>query len=127
MEFTMQIHGISRDLIDLLRSVGADRHPLEFVGVLREEDGIIHELNLLPGTISGEHSASLFVDMMPLDLHVVGSAHSHPNGVIRPSNADLLFFPRVGRFHFIIGYPYGGNDWGCFRADGTRVDMEVIG
>ncbi|HUU75420.1 MAG TPA: Mov34/MPN/PAD-1 family protein [Methanoregulaceae archaeon] len=122
----MKIRGISRDLLDLLLNVGSDRHPCEFAGILREKDGVIEELNLLPGTVSREDSASLILDMMPLDTHVAGSAHSHPNGALRPSDADLRFFPRVGRYHFIIGYPYTEGSWRCFRANGNPEEIEVI-
>jgi proteasome lid subunit RPN8/RPN11 len=123
----MHIRGISRDLLDLLLSIGREQHPYEFAGVLREEGGIIHELNLLPGTTSNDHSARLFLDMMPLDTHIAGSAHSHPNGVLIPSDADLSFFPRVGgRYHCIVGYPYDADDWRFFSADGTPVDIEVV-
>ena len=123
----MKIRGISRDLLELLLKVGSDRHPYEFAGILREKDGIIDEFNLLPGTVSSESSASLFLDMMPLDTHVAGSAHSHPNGALQPSDADLNFFPRVGRFHLIIGYPYTEESWRCFSANGDPAEMEVIG
>lgn len=123
----MQIRGISTDLLDLLLEVGKDRHPYEFAGVIMEEEGILQELFLLPGTVSSEESASLFYDMMPLDTHVAGSAHSHPNGVLIPSNADLSFFPRVGRYHLIVGFPYSREDWRCYRANGEPVALEVVG
>jgi len=84
------------------------------------------EVNLLPGTVGGEDSATLLYDMMPLDTHLAGSAHSHPNGVLRPSDADVSFFPRTGRYHLIIGYPYQKNDWQCFTADGNPCELEVI-
>ena len=123
----MKIRGISRDLLELLLKIGRDRHPFEFAGILREKDGVIDEFNLLPGTVSSESSASLFLDMMPLDTHVAGSAHSHPNGALVPSDADLSFFPRVGRYHLIIGYPYTEESWRCFSANGNPAEMEVIG
>jgi proteasome lid subunit RPN8/RPN11 len=122
----MQIRGVRRLLIDLMCQVASANHPHEFVGVIIEKEGIIEELNLLPGTITGETSARLLYDMMPLDPHVAGSAHSHPSGGIRPSEADLNFFPRIGRYHFIIGYPYGRDDWRCFHTDGSEVAIEVI-
>jgi len=122
----MNIRGIRQELLDLLLELGRENHPNEFVALLRERDGIIEELNLLPGTIAGEDSASLLFDMMPLDTHLAGSAHSHPNGVIRPSDADISFFPRAGRFHLIIGYPYHEGSWLCFAADGTQRPLEVI-
>jgi proteasome lid subunit RPN8/RPN11 len=122
----MDIRGIRHALLSLLLELGRDSHPNEFVALLRERDGIIEELNMLPGTITGENSASLFLDMMPLDTHLAGSAHSHPNGVLRPSNADIKFFPRSGRFHLIIGYPYRESDWKCFSAGGVPQTIEVI-
>ena len=122
----MNIRGIRHAILSLLLELGRDSHPNEFVALLRERDGIIEELNMLPGTITGENSASLFFDMMPLDTHLAGSAHSHPNGVLRPSNADIKFFPRSGRFHLIIGYPYRESDWKCFSAGGVPQTIEVI-
>jgi proteasome lid subunit RPN8/RPN11 len=106
--------------------MAGDSHPNEFVALLRERNGFIDEVNMLPGTVVHEDSASLFYDMMPLDTHVAGSAHSHPRGAILPSEADLRFFPRTGRYHLIIGYPYGMHDWRCFTADGEPHDLEVI-
>ena len=110
----------------LLLELGRDSHPNEFVALLIERDGVIEELNMVPGTITGENSASVFFDMMPIDTHLAGSAHSHPNGVLRPSDADVHFFPRAGRFHLIIGYPYRTGDWHCFSADGEPRTLEVI-
>lgn len=122
----MKIHAIRQDLISLLLQMGRENHPNEFAGILREQDGVLEELNLLPGTIGREDSASVFYEMMPLDTHVAGSVHSHPNGVILPSGADLSFFPRTGRYHLIIGYPYRKNNWRCFTADGEPYSLEVI-
>jgi len=123
---TMTIRGIRQETISLLLQMGRDAHPNEFIAVLTERDGVIDEVNLLPGTVSGEDSAHIFYDMMPLSTHVAGSCHSHPNGVLRPSPADIQFFPRTGRYHFIIGYPYHDSDWRCFSSDGNQYPMEVL-
>ena len=122
----MNIRGIRQDLLTLLLEMGRENHPNEFVALIREREGIMDEVNLLPGTIAGGSSASIFTDMMPLDTHMAGSAHSHPNGVLRPSNADINFFPRTGRYHLIIGYPYREGDWRCFTANGDPCELEVI-
>jgi proteasome lid subunit RPN8/RPN11 len=122
----MNIRGIKNELLMLLLELGRGSHPNEFVALLRQKNGIIEELNMVPGTITGENSASVFFDMMPLDTHLAGSAHSHPNGVLRPSDADVHFFPRAGRFHLIIGYPYRTGDWQCFSADGEPCELEVL-
>jgi proteasome lid subunit RPN8/RPN11 len=122
----MTIRGIKQELLALLFQMGRDAHPHEFVGVLTERGGIIDEVNLLPGTVTGGDSASLLCDMMPLSIHIAGSCHSHPNGVLQPSNADVRFFPRTGRFHIIIGFPYQQDNWRCFTADGRPFRMEVV-
>ena len=122
----MNICGIKKELLALLLELGHDSHPNEFVALLRERNGVIAELDMVPGTVTGESSASVFFDMMPLDTHLAGSAHSHPNGILRPSNADVRFFPRSGRYHLIIGYPYGENNWKCFHANGEPCRLEVV-
>jgi len=122
----MTIRGIRRETLDLLLQMGRDAHPREFIAVLTGRDGLIDEVNLLPGTVLGEDSARIFYDMMPLSTNVAGSCHSHPNGVLRPSSADILFFPRTGRYHLIIGYPYGEQNWRCFTSDGRQYPMEVV-
>jgi len=122
----MNIRGIRQSLLSLLLEMGRESHPNEFVGLIREKDGIMEEFNLLPGTIGRENSASLHYDMMPLDTHLTGSAHSHPNGVLRPSDADVRFFPRTGRYHLIIGFPYRDTDWRCFTADGEPCALDVV-
>ena len=85
----MNIRGIRKDVISLLLQMGKESHPNEFVALIRERDGVMDEVNLLPGTVGGEDSATFLYDMMPLDTHLAGSAHSHPNGVLRPSDADV--------------------------------------
>ncbi len=125
-DHAMKIHGIKKDILLLLLRMAQDSHPNEFVALLRERDGFIHEVNMLPGTVVREDSASLFYDMMPLDTHIAGSAHSHPRGAISPSDADIRFFSRTGKYHLIIGYPYRKTDWRCFTADGQPHDLEVV-
>ena len=53
------IRGIKQDLLRLLLELGKNSHPKEFAALLKEEDGVISELNLLPGTITGSASASM--------------------------------------------------------------------
>jgi proteasome lid subunit RPN8/RPN11 len=125
----MKIRGIARDLLRALlesaREVDGEGGGREFVAVLREEDGVIREFLFLPFT-STTRSASLRYDLMPLDIHVAGSAHSHPNGVLRPSDADLRFFPALGRYHIILGPPFSETSWRCFTSDGSPCDLEVV-
>jgi proteasome lid subunit RPN8/RPN11 len=55
----MKIHGIKKDILSLLLHMAEDSHPNEFVALLLERDGFIDEVNMLPGTVVREDSASL--------------------------------------------------------------------
>jgi len=125
----MKIRGIARDLLKALlesaREMNEAGDGREFVAVLREEDGVIREFFFLPFS-STTRSASLRFDLMPLDLHVAGSVHSHPTGALRPSDADLRFFPALGRYHIILGPPFSETSWRCFTSDGQPCELEVI-
>ncbi|MEA2035470.1 MAG: Mov34/MPN/PAD-1 family protein [Euryarchaeota archaeon] len=122
----MIVKGIREELLDLLIRLGESTHPREFLVILKERDGIIEELDLVPGTISRPSSASFSPAMLPLDLHKAGSAHSHPTGPLRPSDADLRYFSSMGPYHIIIGPPYTRADWRCFTAKGEPCELEVI-
>ncbi|MBP2133781.1 proteasome lid subunit RPN8/RPN11 [Methanomicrobium sp. W14] len=117
---------IKTEVLKTLLELGKSQHPNEFLAILKEKDGIIHELELAPGTISGRSSARFDTFMLPLGTNTAGSAHSHPSGAVRPSDADLRFFPKVGRYHIIVGAPYTEMTWKCFRANGEPYDLEVI-
>lgn len=122
----MNIRGISGELLEVLLSAASEAHPLEFAGILREMDGVIAELDLVAGTVSGSESALMDIYNLPLDTHRAGSVHSHPNGSLRPSEADLRFFSSTGRYHLILGYPYDHRSWRCFTSDGRPYRLEVI-
>lgn len=117
---------IKREVLRILAELGKSSHPSEFLALLRKNGDIIDEFELAPGTITGSSSASFQPDMMPLGTGIAGSAHSHPSGAMRPSDADLRFFPATGKYHIIIGAPYTEDDWRCFFADGSPCQVEVI-
>lgn len=124
----MKIRGIAEDLLRGLLATAKEMDTSvgrEFVAVLREEDGVIREFTFLPFE-STPKSASLHFELMPLDTHIAGSAHSHPSGVLEPSDADLRFFPSIGRYHLILGPPYDRGSWRCFTADGNPFPLEVV-
>jgi proteasome lid subunit RPN8/RPN11 len=63
--------------------------------------------------------------MIPNDSNAAGSVHSHPNGVLQPSDADLATFGR-GQVHLIIGYPYTRESWQAFDRKGHPTDLPVV-
>jgi proteasome lid subunit RPN8/RPN11 len=130
-----KVIGIADDALQFALEASEDAHPNEYMGQLRgtdarkldlDRDGtVITDVLLAPGTKTNPVSAEFNPSYMPNDVNGVGSVHSHPNGVLRPSDADLATFSR-GQVHIIIGAPYGRDDWRAFDSQGQPRDLEVI-
>ncbi len=103
-----------------------DSHPNEFAAGMREIDGIISELILVPGTISGSQSAILQLHNLPIDYSIVGVVHSHPTPNFSPSEEDIEMFGRYGRIHVIAAYPYDLDSWQAYDQTGNVVELEVF-
>lgn len=130
-----EILGIADDALEFALRASEDSHPNEYMGQLRGEDArklgldrdgtVVTDVLLAPGTETNPVSAQFDPSYMPNDLDGVGSIHSHPNGVLRPSDADLATFTR-GQIHVIVGAPYGRDDWRAFDTEGEPTDLEVL-
>lgn len=117
---------IARSLIDFILAAAKDNYPYEIIGLLTGKKDLAEEIVFLPGTQSGETSATIFMDMLPLGMKILGTAHSHPSSNIRPSSADMRMFSRQGKYHIIVGYPFKQKNWKCFDRKGNEVDIEVV-
>jgi proteasome lid subunit RPN8/RPN11 len=121
-----KIWGIKRHTLELILEVSKESYPNEFAGVLRAEGGVITELMLLPGTVSGNMSALIHLHMLPIDYSVVGSVHSHPSFSYLPSGADLIFFSRAGHVNIIVARPYTSKSWRAYDPRGNPIELEVV-
>jgi len=110
----------------MILEASKDTYPKEFAAILRAEEGVITELLLLPGTISGDVHAVFQLHMLPIDFSVVGTIHSHPSGNYSPSEADLGLFSHFGRIHIIAGKPYTEGTWRAYDHYGTPWPLEVV-
>lgn len=130
-----EVIGIAADALDFALEASEDAHPDEYMGLLRGEDArkldldrdgtVITDVLIIPGTSSNSVSATVRTNMIPNDTRAAGSVHSHPNGVLRPSNQDLQTFGK-GEVHIIIGAPYGRHDWQAFDRKGNSRDLDVL-
>lgn len=119
---------ISRNCLDSALACALSSYPKEFGGILRsEEPGVITDLLLLPGTTSGTRHANFQLYMLPVDLGVMGTVHSHPSGALHPSDADLVMFRHWGRRHLILGYPFGMGSWRAYDGNGEETHLSVRG
>ncbi len=117
--------GIAKDTLKFILEASRSTAPLEFAGLLQVDDDIITEVLILPGTESSRMNALVRLYMLP-NMQVAGSVHSHPSGVLRPSEPDILFFSRTGDYHIIVGPPFDERSWACYNAAGERRDLPVL-
>jgi len=130
-----EILGIAEQALEFALAASEETHPNEYMGLLRgekastvglDESGtVLTDVLVIPGTESNSVSATVKTSMIPNDLRAAGSIHSHPNGVLRPSDADLATFGR-NDVHIIVGAPYGLDDWQAFDRDGEPFDLPVL-
>ncbi|WP_121744455.1 Mov34/MPN/PAD-1 family protein [Natronorubrum halophilum] len=130
-----EILGIAEETLEFALESSEASHPNEYMGFLRgteadevglDRDGlVITDILVVPGTESNSVSATVKTNQIPNDVKALGSVHSHPNGVISPSDADLGTFGR-GSVHIIIGAPYRRTDWQAFDSRGERTQLNVL-
>ncbi len=121
-----EIKGITERVLKMISESAKDAHPNEFAAGLREIDGVLSELILVPGTISGPMNAILRLTNLPVDYSIVGVVHTHPSRNPSPSKEDLIMFGRYGRIHIIMAYPYDLDSWQAYDSTGEKVDLEII-
>jgi proteasome lid subunit RPN8/RPN11 len=130
-----EVIGIADAALEFALSAARDAHPDEYMGLLRGESAgtvgldesgtVLTDVLVIPGTETNPVSATVKTNMVPNDTRAAGSIHSHPNGVLRPSDADLATFGR-NDVHIIMGAPYGRDDWRAFDREGEQIDLPVL-
>ena len=134
-----EVIGIADDALSFVLEASAETHPDEYMGFLRAErvdrldadldarnsDLVAVDVLVIPATTSNPVSATVRENLVPNDNRTVGSVHSHPNGVLRPSDADLATFGN-GPVHVIVGAPYERDDWRAFDRQGEPRDLPVL-
>lgn len=134
---TGDVIGMTEGALQLAQESAKHSHPNEFMGLLRavpanevherfeENKRIVVSVLLIPGTKTNQTSASYKSHSVPNDNSIVGSIHSHPSGVIKPSDQDLSMFTK-GPVNIIMGRPYRENDWKAFNRFGEPRQFKVI-
>lgn len=132
---------ITDSAVELIMETAKETHPNEMLGILRTEkaskvnaekyaenptDRIIVGFNIPPDMMTSSTKAVFSSENMPINNRNVGVVHSHPNGVIKPSNEDVNSGFSTGYIHIIAGYPYEMNDWKAFNSKGDETDLRVI-
>jgi proteasome lid subunit RPN8/RPN11 len=120
---------VERTVVDSILSYAQMLYPRESILLLRGKVSkhklVINDTQLPPFATHG-HSFSAFpLSSLPIDFSVVGVAHSHPSGALRPSATDLNKF--YGRIMLITAYPYQTEEnIAIFDREGKTLKYTVI-
>ena len=109
-----------------MQEFAKSNHPNEIVVLLRgsKEGDDIHVTDFLlpPFGSGGKGSASFPSHMLPIDFTIMGTAHSHPSGVLKPSTMDFHNF--YGRIMMIIGPPYEKPRAAAYYKSGEQIPVK---
>ncbi len=119
---------VNRSVVDSLLSYAIGSHPKEGILLLKgkalKDRTVINEVAIPPLSTRGQSFSSFPLHMLPIDFSILGTAHSHPSGVLAPSVADLNNF--YGRIMVIIAFPYQSRqNIAAFDRDGTVLYLEI--
>jgi len=119
---------IKRELLEMLLEGAKTLHPKETIVLLRgkvTKDVInVSEVVIPPLATYGSGFSSFPTQLLPMDFSIIGVAHSHPSGSLRPSVGDLNH--PFGKITFILASPYAGKeDVAAYDRDGKRLMILV--
>ena len=119
---------LTQSVIDGVLDCGKACYPKEGIVLLRgrivANRIFISEIEIPPLAVHGFSLSSFPLHMLPTDLSVVGTAHTHPSGVLQPSTMDLNHF--YGRLMIIAAYPFkSSKNLAVFDSEGNMVEYET--
>ena len=116
-----------REVVNSMISFFKMHHPNEAILVLRgssNKDAILIDSLMIPPMAEGGPYYSEFPTyMLPGDISILGTAHSHPSGSAEPSLTDLNHFS--GLVGVIMRYPYEDKDLFAYNSDGEKLEFSV--
>jgi len=120
---------MKRSVLESILSYARACHPREGILLLRgktKRDVIeVNEVLLPPLSVKGKSFSAFPLYMLPIDFSIVGTAHSHPSGVLSPSIRDLNSF--YGKIMIIAAYPYRSeNDIIIIDGEGKTLNYEIV-
>jgi len=110
---------LSKELFKTLRELTISAVPNEVGGVILGKE-VGKDFVLFPAEFS-RHYVKMNLFNIPIYTDILGTFHSHPNGIVRPSAADLKMFRKMGNFHLI----FGPNNFKCYDNSGKEVELII--
>ena len=120
---------IKRDCLKTILTIAKAAHPRETLlllrGTVKSGVALIYEALLPPVLYTTSNCIAINPYRLPIDFTIIGVAHSHPSGSLRPSTRDL--HSKYKLFLMIVRYPYESEmDVAAYTYDGKRLKLRVV-
>jgi proteasome lid subunit RPN8/RPN11 len=120
---------VERAVVDSILSYAQMLHPREAILLLKgkvdKHKIVVNDTQIPPLATHGNTFSAFPLHTLPIDFSVIGVAHSHPSGALRPSVTDLNKF--YGRIMLITAYPYQSEqNMSIFDREGKALKYMVI-
>ena len=120
---------VERAVVDSILSYAQMFHPRKSILLLKGKADknkiMVNDVQIPPLATHGSSFSGFPLHALPIDFSVIGVAHSHPSGTLRPSVFDLNKF--YGKIMLITAYPYQ-SEQNIIILDrkGKQLNYEVI-
>jgi len=119
---------LKREIFEMILEGARRLHPKETIVLLRgkTDKNTINVLEvLIPPLASYGRGFSAFPShMLPMDFSIIGTAHSHPSGNLKPSVEDLNH--SMGKIILIVAFPYKEKENAAvYNRKGEKLTLEV--
>lgn len=120
---------IDSSVLESVLSYQRELYPREGILLLRgrtkKDEILVYDVVIPPLAVHGDHFSSFPSYMLPMDFSIIGTAHSHPSGVLQPSPTDLNKF--YGKIMIIAKYPFNSKeDVAVFDRTGEPIPYVII-
>ena len=120
---------IRREVVNSVLTYAIICHPKEGILLLKGRTDknriMIDDVVIPPLSTHGNSFSSFPLNMLPIDFSIIGTAHSHPSGVLKPSIEDLNNF--YGQITVITSYPYESEKYlAVFTKDGMYINYKMF-
>ncbi len=123
---------VQKDVVEGILAYSRHMHPREAILLLRGKIDFkkgtidVRELVIPPRATHAIGFSAFPPYLLPLDMSVVGTAHSHPSGMREPSTSDFNNF--YGGLMIICSYPYVDvSSITIYDGRGRRIPFTVLG
>ena len=119
---------IKREMLSYILKNAQGVHPREMILLLRgktcKNQTTITDLIVPPLATHGKGFSGFQSHMLPIDFSLIGTAHSHPSGVAKPSLADLHH--SFGRIIMIAAFPYNNEEnVAVYNHSGEKLTLKI--